>query len=153
MPINNHLTPTDIFVIGVLLLFVGAMIRQKIRNNETLKRTKWRSPSFRTEPLPASDHNNEPEPQRQPTERSLRYQQFLKSDHWKNLRQQTLERDRHRCRICDHDCIQNLEIHHRRYPATFGDETIDDLTTLCRYCHETVSNRNGNRRTSLQMTQ
>jgi hypothetical protein len=28
-----------------------------------------------------------------------------------------------------------LEVHHRRYPENWGEETVYDLTTLCHNCH------------------
>lgn len=59
----------------------------------------------------------------------MNYAKYITSPHWKTLRQQALERDGFRCRGCD--ASENLQVHHRRYGAKLGTESVDDLTTLC----------------------
>lgn len=61
------------------------------------------------------------------------YHEYLQSDAWKSLRLLCLQRDGHRCRICNSK--EDLEIHHRTYDR-FGHEDVEDLTTLCHRCHE-----------------
>lgn len=67
----------------------------------------------------------------------MAYCRYLHSRRWQELRAEALVRDGCRCRSCN--SAQDLEVHHRRYPAVFGTETVDDLTTLCRSCHEAIS--------------
>ena len=48
-----------------------------------------------------------------------------------------LERDGHRCRMCNHNGSEyHLELHHRSYES-FHDP--DNLTTLCKLCHDVVT--------------
>jgi hypothetical protein len=57
------------------------------------------------------------------------YEEYITSPRWAALRQEALARDGFRCRGCN--TTEDLEVHHRCYPAVLGTETIDDLTTLC----------------------
>lgn len=61
------------------------------------------------------------------------YGQYLRSPAWKRKRKAALKRDGYRCRVCNRG--QYLEVHHRRYPAVLGTESVNDLTTLCNSCH------------------
>jgi len=63
----------------------------------------------------------------------LTYAQYLRSDRWAELRAEAIERDGHACRFCNKP--DDLSVHHRRYPARWGEETVQDLTTMCRGCH------------------
>jgi 5-methylcytosine-specific restriction endonuclease McrA len=65
------------------------------------------------------------------------YATYLKSARWRELREQAVVRDLGRCRTCN--TTEELEVHHRRYPAIWGEETVEDLTTLCRTCHEIIT--------------
>jgi len=67
----------------------------------------------------------------------MNYKQYLKTSEWKKLRQQVLDRDKC-CQTCV--LIQNLEVHHKHY-KTLGNEKLDDLITLCKECHEVITNR------------
>ena len=58
---------------------------------------------------------------------------YLKSQHWADLRQVALERAGFKCRHCG--CGGKLDVHHERYKSIY-DVTQDDLTVLCRKCHE-----------------
>src|SRR5688500_4705193 len=62
-----------------------------------------------------------------------RYYEYLRSSRWDSLKKHRLSWDHHRCRLCNTD--DQLSVHHRWYPDEFGQETVDDLTTLCRTCH------------------
>ena len=64
---------------------------------------------------------------------SMPYEEYLKTHEWQEKRRQSLERDGHRCRVCNSD--KNLDVHHRTYIRR-GNESLNDLTTLCRSCHE-----------------
>lgn len=67
------------------------------------------------------------------------YELYLQeSPIWKELRRKAKERDGSRCRICNHAEPQDLQVHHRHYPEIYGTETVDDLTTLCRWCHDAI---------------
>ena len=62
------------------------------------------------------------------------YRRYLQSPEWKRKRSMALDRDGHRCRVCN--AGHELEVHHRCYPTNgWGTESIDDLTTLCSECH------------------
>jgi hypothetical protein len=61
------------------------------------------------------------------------YEAYLRSARWGELRCEALERDKHACRFCYGD--SHLQVHHRRYPERWGEETVDDLTTMCAGCH------------------
>jgi 5-methylcytosine-specific restriction endonuclease McrA len=53
---------------------------------------------------------------------------------WAVLKRQIHRRDGYRCRLCDRGDVQ-LHVHHRTY-ATYAEERLEDLITLCRSCHE-----------------
>jgi len=53
---------------------------------------------------------------------------------WTVLKRQIHRRDGYRCRMCGRDDVQ-LHVHHRTY-ATYAEERLEDLITLCRSCHE-----------------
>jgi hypothetical protein len=64
-----------------------------------------------------------------------RYAEYLTSDYWKAVSEAVRAKAGYRCQICNspHD----LQAHHRSY-AHRGRELdhLDDLTCLCRRCHE-----------------
>lgn len=62
------------------------------------------------------------------------YEDYIKSDHWKNLRLQALNRDE-ACVCCRSKT--SLEVHHMRYRRLF-DVRTDDLVTVCEFCHRQV---------------
>jgi ATP-dependent DNA helicase RecQ len=55
---------------------------------------------------------------------------------YKSLRQQVLRRDGWRCQSCG--TTSNLEIHHKLFRSHSGEDTEDNLITLCVSCHEGV---------------
>ena len=55
---------------------------------------------------------------------------------WKEIRLVVIERDGNQCRGCE--ATEDLEVHHRTY-KNWGKEKIEDLTTLCRICHEAIT--------------
>ena len=57
---------------------------------------------------------------------------YLKSDHWKLLREEKLERN-NKCEKCGEK--YSLDIHHIKYKGLY-DVRIEDLKTLCRVCHD-----------------
>jgi 5-methylcytosine-specific restriction endonuclease McrA len=44
-----------------------------------------------------------------------------------------LERDGWRCRKCG--SLENLQVHHRIKRSQQGNDALDNLMTLCAYCH------------------
>ncbi len=66
--------------------------------------------------------------------RSLPYDDYLNTEHWQSVRQKALERDGHRCRVCN--STEQLNVHHRSYERR-GFEEPEDVTTLCKECHQT----------------
>jgi 5-methylcytosine-specific restriction endonuclease McrA len=55
---------------------------------------------------------------------------------YESLRQQVLRRDRWRCQSCG--TMVNLEVHHKEFRSHSGDDSQQNLITLCSACHSTV---------------
>jgi 5-methylcytosine-specific restriction endonuclease McrA len=55
---------------------------------------------------------------------------------YEELRQQVLRRDGWRCQSCG--ALSNLEVHHRTLRSQSGDDTEENLITLCIACHASV---------------
>lgn len=68
--------------------------------------------------------------------RSMDYSEYLKTQHWQELRKKALKRARYRCSLCN-EKNQILDVHHRSYEhrGQFWDE-LSDLIVLCRPCHD-----------------
>jgi 5-methylcytosine-specific restriction endonuclease McrA len=71
------------------------------------------------------------------------YNTFLKSNYWKKVRKLVLIRDKYRCQICITKYApykydkKDLEIHHQTYKNHKNElNHLDDLVTLCKWCHE-----------------
>lgn len=63
------------------------------------------------------------------------YRIYLETDRWAELRIARLAIDLNRCRLCDETATH---VHHRVYPKApkvYGEESVDDLTSLCDKCH------------------
>jgi hypothetical protein len=69
----------------------------------------------------------------------MNYREYLQSDHWRNMRLVALQRANFHCQVCNADT--RLDVYHRTYERR-GHELPDDLTVLCRSCHETF-HKNG----------
>ena len=52
------------------------------------------------------------------------------------LRQLVLRRDGWRCQSCG--TMANLEVHHRQFRSHSGDDSEENLITLCSNCHACV---------------
>jgi 5-methylcytosine-specific restriction endonuclease McrA len=52
---------------------------------------------------------------------------------YETLRQQVLRRDGWRCQSCG--TMSNLEIHHKQFRSHSGDNSEQNLITLCTTCH------------------
>ena len=55
---------------------------------------------------------------------------------YESLRQQVLRRDGWRCQSCG--TMSNLEIHHKLFRSQSGEDSEDNLITLCVSCHQGV---------------
>jgi ATP-dependent DNA helicase RecQ len=58
---------------------------------------------------------------------------------YETLRQQVLRRDGWRCQSCG--TMSNLEVHHIRFRSHSGDDSEENLITLCDSCHKLVHRR------------
>jgi 5-methylcytosine-specific restriction endonuclease McrA len=58
---------------------------------------------------------------------------------YETLRQQVLRRDGWRCQSCG--TMSNLEVHHRRFRSHSGDDSTENLITLCAECHARMHRR------------
>ena len=58
---------------------------------------------------------------------------------YESLRQQVLRRDASRCQSCG--AMSNLEVHHREFRSHSGNDSEENLITLCTACHGSVHRR------------
>ncbi len=65
---------------------------------------------------------------------SMPYTAYLRTPHWKRMREEVLSRDGHRCTNCGSG--DELRVHHKTYERR-GHEQLGDLVTLCETCHAT----------------
>lgn len=68
--------------------------------------------------------------------RDEEYRKYIQSEAWQRKREEVIRRDGGKCVLCD--STECLEVHHRNYDR-LGNEDLADLTTLCRECHEIVT--------------
>ncbi len=69
-----------------------------------------------------------------------RYEQYLKSSDWKELRAKVLERDNMQCKSCG--CSEATEVHHLTYDGyNAGFTPLWQLESVCRPCHESIHGR------------
>lgn len=76
------------------------------------------------------------------TSKTEGYQKYIRSDAWRRSegRKQELAAALGRCRLCNvHADHAVIHVHHRTYER-FGSEWASDLTTLCKECHDVVTN-------------
>ena len=64
--------------------------------------------------------------------KSMDYRLYLRTEHWKRIREAALTRANYRCQICS--SAQHPQVHHRTYVRR-GEELPEDLTVLCEECH------------------
>ena len=63
------------------------------------------------------------------------YISYLGSTKWEHIRALVLERDSHTCQDCKEEgTTSTLHCHHLTYDR-LGDESLTDLVTLCKSCH------------------
>lgn len=67
--------------------------------------------------------------------KSAGYTAYMRSPEWEERRQERLALDGRRCTGCGSDGSDSrLEVHHLTYER-FGCERLEDLMTLCHFCH------------------
>ena len=66
----------------------------------------------------------------------------LNADAYQQLCWQVLKRDGWRCQGCG--ARQHLQVHHKQFRSHLGDDSEENLITLCERCHNLVHD-NGNR--------
>jgi 5-methylcytosine-specific restriction endonuclease McrA len=64
----------------------------------------------------------------------------LDSTIYDKLRQQVLQRDGWRCQGCG--TRSNLEVHHKEFRSRGGDDSEENLITLCAGCHSLTHRQN-----------
>jgi len=62
---------------------------------------------------------------------------------YEGLRQQVLRRDGWRCQSCG--SMSNLEVHHQQFRSHSGDDSEENLITLCNACHDATHHRRSRR--------
>jgi len=69
------------------------------------------------------------------------YEQYISSNSWATKRQQRREIDKNECRLCGSK--EQLEVHHKpdSYKKIPNESVEDDLTTICVFCHDLITNR------------
>ena len=60
----------------------------------------------------------------------------LNPELYERLREQVLRRDGWRCQSCG--AMSNLEVHHTEFRSRGGDDSEQNLITLCTACHSGV---------------
>ena len=60
----------------------------------------------------------------------------LAAEPYEELRQQVLRGDSWRCQSCG--TMSNLEVHHEEFRSRSGDDSEQNLITLCTACHARV---------------
>jgi 5-methylcytosine-specific restriction endonuclease McrA len=55
---------------------------------------------------------------------------------YEELRQQILRRDGWRCQLCG--ALSNLEVHYKEFRSQSGDDSEENLITLCAECHARI---------------
>lgn len=73
------------------------------------------------------------------TEKQLQYKRYLKTLHWKQIREKVLQRANGKCEICGYEPWKptGLQVHHKTYKNR-GNERLDDLVAVCPWCHQKV---------------
>src|SRR5437879_1030363 len=60
---------------------------------------------------------------------------------YESLRQHVVRRDGWRCQSCG--ATSNLEVHHQEFRSRSGNDSEQNLITLCTVCHSSVHRRRG----------
>lgn len=69
-------------------------------------------------------------------ENGIDYYEYINSPEWKKKSEEAKSRAGYRCQVCNRGQEEiTLNTHHRSY-KNLGNESAEDLTVLCRECHE-----------------
>lgn len=63
----------------------------------------------------------------------LPYDEYLKSEYWRDVRRVALHRAGERCQLCN--ARDRLQVHHRCYTRRGLPGELEDLIVLCADCH------------------
>lgn len=63
----------------------------------------------------------------------MKYQDYIKSDEWKRLRELCFSASGGRCEFCGDKAVN---AHHVKYPKNFSEDKASNLVAVCRKCHE-----------------
>jgi len=63
----------------------------------------------------------------------LKYNDYLKTAHWKKIKKQIRKKYNNQCQICNSK--NKLNVHHKTYERK-GEELEEDLILLCQSCHK-----------------
>jgi 5-methylcytosine-specific restriction endonuclease McrA len=55
---------------------------------------------------------------------------------YESLRQDILRRDSWKCQLCG--TMSNLEVHHQEFRSHSGEDSEENLITLCATCHSAI---------------
>lgn len=117
-----------VLVLSVLIISIGGTILViKNENKKDKILLEKRNDKIHKEFIELSDKEK----------RKLEYKEYLKSDHWQDIRTQALERADNKCQLCSSKI--NLNVHHNTYKNR-GNEKLTDLVVLCRECHAKFHN-------------
>lgn len=64
-----------------------------------------------------------------------KYQDYLKSAHWKSTRAIKMYNAGNKCENCG--SIRRLQVHHKNYDNLYN-EIDNDLKVLCEFCHKEI---------------
>jgi DNA repair exonuclease SbcCD ATPase subunit len=66
--------------------------------------------------------------------KSMKYEEYLKTRHWRELRKYVIRRRGKKCSLCG--AAELLDVHHKTYDNRGREHFhLDDLIVLCRNCH------------------
>lgn len=68
--------------------------------------------------------------------KSMPYDKYLETEHWKHFRNEALKWAGHKCQLCNKEDT-TLVIHHKTYENR-GRETFNDVIVLCENCHKLI---------------
>jgi 5-methylcytosine-specific restriction endonuclease McrA len=63
----------------------------------------------------------------------------LDAEAYQQLCRQVVERDSWRCQSCG--SMQQLQVHHKQFRSHSGDDSEENLITLCDQCHKLIHGR------------
>ncbi len=66
----------------------------------------------------------------------IKYDEYLKSNTWKDKRDRVLKRDNYLCQACLRN--EATEVHHKTYKHVFN-EPLFELVSICKSCHDKIT--------------